>query len=233
MIHARRNAEGLQQTLALLSAASSGGVSHRLSLADLSEATACQSLVDEAFEWSSRIDAWVHCAGADVLTGEARDLSLDQKLERLWNTDVLGTLRTTRGVGERMTQQDAGVEGRLPVIVTIGWDQATQGMAGDAGQMFGPIKAAVAAYTLSLARTLAPSVRVLCAAPGWIRTAWGDSTSEYWNQRARRESLLGRWGTADDVARAIAFLVSDDASFLTGQVVPINGGFRHEFDAGT
>lgn len=232
MIHARRNAEGLQQTFEQLVGDAPSGM-HRMSLADLSEEAACQSLVDEAFAWRPRIDAWVHCAGADVLTGDARAMSLDEKLERLWNTDVLGTIRTTRLVGKRMVEQDAFPTGRLPVIVTIGWDQASQGMAGDAGQMFGPIKAAVAAFTLSLSRTLAPHVRVLCAAPGWIRTAWGDSTSDYWNQRAMRESLLGRWGTADDVAKAISFMVSDDASFLTGQVVPINGGFRHEYDSGT
>lgn len=80
------------------------------------------------------------------------------------------------------------------------------------------------AFTRSLARSLAPQVRVNCLAPGWIRTAWGDKASEYWQARARAEALLERWGTPEDVARAAAFLASPAAAFITGQIVPINGG---------
>jgi 3-oxoacyl-[acyl-carrier protein] reductase len=82
------------------------------------------------------------------------------------------------------------------------------------------------AFTRSLAKTLAPQVRVNCLAPGWIKTAWGDRASDYWQQRAQRESLLRRWGTPEDVARAARFLVSPAASFITGHVLPVNGGYR-------
>lgn len=100
-------------------------------------------------------------------------------------------------------------------------------MAGDPGEMFGPIKAAVMAFAKSQAQTLAPHVRVNCVAPGWIQTAWGEEASEYWDQRAKREALRGRWGTPADVASTVAFVVSDEADFLNGQVIPVNGGFRH------
>jgi 3-oxoacyl-[acyl-carrier protein] reductase len=66
---------------------------------------------------------------------------------------------------------------------------------------------------------------VNCLAPGWIKTQWGEQASEHWQQRAMRESLLGRWGTPDDVARAARFLVSPAATFINGQIVPVNGGF--------
>jgi 3-oxoacyl-[acyl-carrier protein] reductase len=67
-------------------------------------------------------------------------------------------------------------------------------------------------------------VRVNCLAPGWIKTAWGEQASEYWQQRAQSESLLRRWGTPEDVAKTAAFLVSPAAGFITGQIVAVDGG---------
>jgi 3-oxoacyl-[acyl-carrier protein] reductase len=81
-------------------------------------------------------------------------------------------------------------------------------------------------FSRSLARSLAPKVRVNCVAPGWIKTAWGAHASDVWQQRAVRESMLGRWGEPADIAAAVHFLVSPDAGFVTGQVVNVNGGFR-------
>jgi len=69
-------------------------------------------------------------------------------------------------------------------------------------------------------------VRVNCVAPGWIKTAWGAGASQYWQDRARRESLLDRWGTPEDVARAVRFVVSPAASFITGQTIAVNGGLK-------
>ena len=66
-------------------------------------------------------------------------------------------------------------------------------MAGDSGELFAAVKGAVMAFSLSLARSLAPAVRVNCLAPGWIKTKWGDRASDYWQQRAIDESLLARW----------------------------------------
>ena len=94
-------------------------------------------------------------------------------------------------------------------------------------EMFGAVKAAVMAFSQSLAASLAPHVRVNCLAPGWIKTAWGEVTSEYWQQRAKGESLLGRWGTPEDVAQVARFLASPAAGFVTGQIIPVNGGFRY------
>ena len=54
---------------------------------------------------------------------------------------------------------------------------------------------------MSLAKSLAPKVRVNCIAPGWIKTAWGEKASEAWQERAKRESLLQRWGRPDDIAK--------------------------------
>jgi 3-oxoacyl-[acyl-carrier protein] reductase len=186
-------------------------------LADLSDPAEHDRLVEASWTWRP-IDVWVNNAGADVLTGDAANWSFEEKLSLLWRVDVLGTLRLSRTVGQRMKQRAGGV------ILNMGWDQAATGMAGDSGQMFAAVKGAVMAATRSLAKSLAPEVRVNCLAPGWIRTAWGQQASADWQDRARDESLLGRWGEPLDVARVACFLASPAAQFVNGQIININGG---------
>lgn len=188
-------------------------------LCDLSQQEACAQLVDRAWQIAP-LDVWVNNAGVDVLTGENAEWSFAEKLEALWSVDVAATVQLSRAVGERMQQRGTGT------ILNIGWDQAETGMEGDSGQMFAATKGAVMAFTRSLAKSLAPQVRVNCIAPGWIKTDWGDEASDYWQQRALDESLLQRWGTPTDVAQAAKFLVSPEASFITGQTLNVNGGQR-------
>ncbi len=145
-----------------------------------------------------------------------------------WATDLLGTVGLSRLVAAKMlTCQDDRLSAvAKPIIINIGWDQACLGMAGDSGQLFCTTKAAVMAFTTSLAMSVAPAVRVNCVAPGWIKTAWGNDSNEYWDNRARSESLLGRWGTAEDVANAIGWLVGAESEFVNGQCINVNGGRR-------
>ena len=164
------------------------------------------------------IDIWVNNAGADVLTGEASEWSFDKKLQQLWEVDVAATLHLSREVGARMQQRGQGV------ILNMGWDQAETGMAGESGEMFAATKGAIMAFSRSLAKSLAPQVRVNCLAPGWIKTGWGEKSSDYWQQRAAGEALVGRWGTPEDVAQAACYLASPQASFITGQIFCVNGG---------
>lgn len=207
-------------------------------LVDLADGDQYRELVDEAWNWSADVDIWVNNAGADVLTGPRADWSFEQKLEYLWQVDVRATIGLSRLVGQRMRERARselarGLEDGPPgrhCLLNLGWDQAEQGMGGDSGEMFAAVKAAVMAFTKSLARSLAPYVRVNCLAPGWIRTAWGETASAYWQERARDESLLGRWGTPEDVARAARFLASSAADFVTGQVWHVNGGHRARGD---
>lgn len=98
--------------------------------------------------------------------------------------------------------------------------------------MFGPVKAAVMSFANSFAQTLAPHVRVNTVAPGWIQTAWGETTQGYWDERAKAQSLMKRWGRPEDIAEAVAYLASAEASFVTGQTINLNGGFNRCYDAG-
>jgi 3-oxoacyl-[acyl-carrier protein] reductase len=164
------------------------------------------------------LDILVNNAGADILTGEAAHWSHEQKWEQLLAVDVTATMLLARAIGERMKA------GRGGVILTMGWDQAETGMAGDGPQLHCAAKAAVMAFTRSLALTLAPEVRVNCLAPGWIKTAWGEAASPEWQERVRRETPLARWGLPEDIAAAARWLVSPAAAFVTGQTIRVNGG---------
>ncbi|MSQ93724.1 MAG: 2-amino-4-hydroxy-6-hydroxymethyldihydropteridine diphosphokinase [Gemmataceae bacterium] len=215
LIHGCRSAASAKQVVADCRVK---GVWGQSILADLSDEKECADLVRFAWELWPAIDIWIQCAGADTLTGEAAQWPFERKLEELWAVDVRATMLMTRAVGARMKKQGSGV------ILTMGWDQAETGMAGDSGQLFGACKGAVMAFTKSLALELAPEVRVNCLAPGWIRTAWGEAASDAWQQRVLAETPLARWGTPEDVAATARWLVSPAAQFITGQIIRINGG---------
>lgn len=224
LVHYRANQSGAEQTAAELEEL---GCQTVLLAADLAVEDDRQLLVETAFDRLGPVQTWVNNAGADVLTGDAGSMSFADKLDRLLNVDVVGTILLSRMVADRMQHQGADP----PASITlIGWDQAPHGMEGDAGQMFGPVKAAVMAFAASFAQSVAPKVRVNTVAPGWIQTAWGKSTSDYWSQRAKGQSLMGRWGTPDDVARAVLFAADPQNSFLTGQTIEVNGGWNRRYE---
>jgi 3-oxoacyl-[acyl-carrier protein] reductase len=217
LVHARANRAGVEETSA---EARRHGIDANVFLADLSRNDQLTQFADDAWSWRGSIDILVNNAGADTLTGEAAHWSFEQKLEALWRVDVAAAVVLSRTIGSRMKKRGSGT------IINIGWDQAEHGMAGDSGELFATIKGAVMAFTRSAAQTLAPKVRVNCVAPGWIKTGWGEKAGQYWQDRAVGESLLGRWGTPDDVASAVVFLASPAAEFINGQIIPVNGGWR-------
>lgn len=228
LVHYCRNRDGAEQTAEVIRG---HGVACQCIQADLSDHDDIERFANEAFERLGRIQTWVNNAGMDVLTGEAKDWSFDRKLRSLLEVDLCGTAALSRIVGDRlMRQSQASNEQPKPSVIFIGWDQAAAGMEGDAGMMFGPVKAAVMAFANSFAQSMAPHVRVNTVAPGWIQTAWGDATHGYWDRRAKAQSLMERWGRPEDVAEAVAFLTSSAASFMTGQTIPVNGGFSRRFD---
>ena len=194
------------------------GVASEYIIADLAEPEECRRMVETAWDAWGPIDIWVNNAGADVLTGGQADWPFLRKLQELLDVDVTATLLMSRDVGRRMKNAASGV------ILNMGWDQAETGMEGDSGQLFATSKAAVMAFTKSLAMSLAPEVRVNCLAPGWIRTEWGEHASQRWQERVVHETPLRRWGTPKDVAVTARWLASPAAAFITGQIIRVNGG---------
>lgn len=187
-------------------------------MADLADETQAVRLVEEAWTVWGSLDAWINNAGADTLTGGGARWPFERKLRQLLDVDVTATMLLSREAGRRMKAGSGGV------ILNMGWDQAETGMEGDSGELFAAAKGAIMAFTRSLALSLAPEVRVNCLAPGWIRTAWGESASSTWQDRVVQETPLRCWGTPEDVARAARWLCSPGARYITGQIVRINGG---------
>jgi 3-oxoacyl-[acyl-carrier protein] reductase len=186
---------------------------------DVGEAADRRRLAEEA--WNGPLgppDIWINNAGADLLTGGSPQWPFETKLDRVLQVDVRGTVELSRAIGVQMKDRGRGV------ILNIGWDQAATGMEGDSGELFATAKNAIMGFTRSLALSLAPQVRVNCIAPGWIRTAWGQGASDAWQQRVLDETPLRRWGEPEDIAKLARFLVSDEAAYLTGQVINANGG---------
>ncbi len=224
----RQNRQGIEQTLERLA---NTGCSATAIAAEFGDDRSRRLFVEEAFETLGQVDAWIQSAGADVLTGEAAEWTFQEKLRRLIEVDLVGSIEIGRQVGDILSgQSESRPDDAAPSMVFIGWDQAAEGMEGDAGQMFGPIKAGVDAFSKSLAQDLSPHVRVNTLAPGWIRTAWGGQTSPYWDSRARAQALMNRWGTPDDIAAAAVFLASPGASFITGQTLVVNGGWNRRYE---
>lgn len=223
LVHYRQNDEGARKTLEEVDAL---GCQGSIVAADLSIAADRCHLVETAFASLGSIQTWVNNAGADVLTGRATSLDFEAKLRRLLEVDVIGTFDLSRRIAQRMMAQPAT---KPPSIVFLGWDQSPYGMEGDAGQMFGAVKAAVMAFAASMAQDVAPKIRVNTVAPGWIQTQWGKSTGSYWNDRAQQQSLMHRWGRPADVARAVLYVADPGNTFITGQTIEVNGGWNRRF----
>ena len=186
--------------------------------ADVGDPQGAGRLVEEAVAWLGGIDGWCNIAGADILTGDGARLTDLEKLSRLIDTDLRGTMLCAWAVAEHLRASRGA-------LLNTSWDLALRGMGGRNPEMFAAVKGGVTGFTRALARSLAPDVRVNEVAPGWIETAFAerDMAPDY-RRRVEAETPLSRLGRAEEVAAAAVFLLSDEASFITGQTLKINGG---------
>lgn len=186
---------------------------------DLSEPASVNALAGSARSALGGVDAWINNAGADVLTGPGASLPVTDKLDLLMRVDLRGTVLASWQAAELMAVQDKG-----GVIINMSWDHVLTGMAGIEAQLFSAVKGGVLAFSKSLARTVAPRVRVNVLAPGWIETAYGAEVDEAIRRQVVSSTPLERWGTPEDVAGAAVYLASPAASFVTGQTLLVGGG---------
>jgi 3-oxoacyl-[acyl-carrier protein] reductase len=186
--------------------------------ADISRAEDVATLGPGARDALGRVDVWVNSAGADILTGEARNLSPIQKLDLLLAVDLRGTVLASWAAVETMRAQVGGV------IINMSWDHVISGMQGEYAQLFCAAKGGVYSFSRALARTVAPKIRVNVLGPGWIETEYGAGLDPDQKARIAASVPLQRWGTPEEVAYAALFLASDAADYITGQMLMINGG---------
>lgn len=183
---------------------------------DVSDPSSVSSMYEEVEKSLGKIDVLVNSAG--VSDGSLWNLSVNKTSLDAWRrvfaVDAFGTFLSTQGALKVMRKGGS--------VVNIA---STPALAGDTeGLVYASAKGAVVSMTRMLAKSLAPGVRVNCMALGSIRTTWVD-----WLDRRQRDAYLSaipmhRFGEPVDVANLALFLASDESSFITGQVMVVDGG---------
>jgi len=174
-----------------------------------------KAMTDQVLKEWGKIDILVNNAGI------TRDGLLMRMKEEDWNlvlqVNLNGTFHCTKAVMQPMTKQRYG---RIVNIASI------VGVMGNAGQAnYAASKAAVIGFTKTVAREYASrSVTVNAVAPGFIDTAMTQGLSSDVKDLLQKQIPLGRLGQSSDVAAAVRFLASDEAAYITGQVIHVNGG---------
>ncbi len=182
---------------------------------DVADPAACNALIDTAVETFGQVDILVCNAGI------TRDNLLmrmsDEEFQKVIDTNLKGTFHCMRAVIRPMMKKRRGR------IISI---SSVVGLIGNAGQInYAASKAGVIGMTRSLAREVASrGITVNAVAPGFIRTDMTDVLGDAVKEGILRSIPLGKLGEAEDVANTVLFLASDEAAYITGQVLSVDGG---------
>ena len=183
--------------------------------ADVGNGAAVDAFVSQAVAQYGRIDILVNNAGItrDKLLVRMSDEDWDQVIR----INLTGAFLFSRAVARPMMKQRAGCMVNIASII---------GLIGNAGQCnYAASKAGLIAMSKSMAKELAGrGIRVNAVAPGFIVSKMTDALSEDVRNQMMAAIPAGRFGTAEDVARSVVFLASEDAAYVTGQVLSVNGG---------
>ncbi len=207
-----KNADAANEVVAAIKA--SGGEAVALQ-ADVADTRAAAALVKSAHEAFGRLDILVNNAGT------TRDMVIMMMPEEDWdavmNTNLKSAFNCSKAAVKIMMRQRGGR------IINI---SSVSGVMGNAGQTnYSASKAGLIGFTKALAREVAPrNITVNAIAPGFIPTELTAAMPEALKTATLNAIPLGRWGTAQEVADAVAFLASDQAAYITGQTLNVDGG---------
>ena len=184
--------------------------------ADLSEISEIEIMMQNVLHQAGHVDVLVNNAGMSV-SGLLTDISPEVR-KKLFSVNILGAIECTRLLLPQMIHRKSG----CILNISSMWGQVGASCEVD----YSASKSALIGFTNALAQEVAPSgIRVNCIAPGVIRTKMLDCyDSETLNSLAE-ETPLGRLGTPEDIADSAFFLCSEQAKFITGQILGVNGGF--------
>jgi 3-oxoacyl-[acyl-carrier protein] reductase len=183
--------------------------------ADVGDPASCADLVESTLRELGGLDIVVNNAGI------TRDGLLVRMSDEDWSSvldiNLTGAFSVTRAAARHLMKQRSGAIVNVTSVI---------GLVGNAGQAnYAASKAGVIGFTKSVARELAPrNVRVNAVAPGFIETDMTASLSESVREAALGQVAMGRFGSVEDVAKCVAFLASEDARYITGQTLAVDGG---------
>ena len=182
---------------------------------NVANADEVKALMDSAIAAFGRIDILVNNAG---ITRDGLLMTMkDEAFDAVIDTNLKGTFLCMRAVARTMMRQKCGRIVNLSSVV---------GLHGNAGQVnYAASKAGVIGMTKSMAKELATrGITVNAVAPGFIETDMTAAMADAAKTATLAAIPMGRLGAAEDVAKAVAFLASDEAAYITGQVLAIDGG---------
>lgn len=184
---------------------------------DIGDIGAGADAVAAAVKRLDGVDAFLHFAAMWV--GTTWDKSEPAEWDRIMAVNIKGTFFLAQAMARHMAER-----GRGAMVLTASDSVNVGGVAG--GPAYVASKGAVVGLTHSLAKALGPKgVRVNALSPGVIDTPMSKAWPQAVKDAAAAATPLGRLATADDVAKVACFLASDDAAFVTGEIVEVNGGF--------
>lgn len=201
---------------------------------DVSDEDSVASMVTAAIDQFGRLDGLVHAAG--VAGGGPVHLLGRGEWQRVIDVNLTGTFLAAKHVIERLLGQAPGPDGARGSIVTIASIEGLEGTAG--GSAYSASKGGVVILTKNMAIDYAGmGIRVNAICPGFIDTpmtqaVFGVPGMEKARAEVAAEHKLGRFGRPEEIAAVAAFLSSDDASFLTGHALPVDGGYTAGRDHG-
>lgn len=192
------------------------GVSVMLAQADITDEVSVENMIDEIITELGSIDVLVNNAGI-VIDREFEDRTLQDWKETL-NVNLIAPFLLTKLVGSEMVKQEHGS------IVNI---SSTNGINTyyPTSVDYDASKAGLISLTYDSAVQFAPYVRVNCVAPGWVNTEMNDELPEDFVKSETERILVKRFAEPEEIAKAVYFLASEDASFINGTVLKVDGGW--------
>jgi NAD(P)-dependent dehydrogenase (short-subunit alcohol dehydrogenase family) len=179
------------------------------------DATIAETAVATTIERLGRCDAVINNAAINPVFGPIMEADLGA-VTKIWDANITGPLRFTRAAWEQWMRENGG---SILNIVSVGGMRVSPFIGA-----YNVSKAALIHLTRQLAQELAPKVRVNAVAPGLVKTDMARALWEPNEEAIGRSHPLGRIGVPDDIASAALFLLSDSASWLTGEVLVVDGG---------